>query len=89
MYPLVAVLAYAYLTRDGGIWRLVLPFSVGGAALAAYQSFLQRTNASCSFGGCAVIHVRPVTIPNQSLVAFCLVGACMLALAARERTTAP
>ncbi|GAD51644.1 disulfide bond formation protein BdbC, competence-related [Halarchaeum acidiphilum MH1-52-1] len=86
MYPLVAVLAYAYYTADTGIYRLVLPFCVGGAALAAYQSYLQVVaGGTCTFGGCAAVYIRPVTIPNQSLIAFCLIGLCTLGLAVRTR----
>ncbi|GGM62698.1 disulfide bond formation protein DsbB [Halarchaeum rubridurum] len=86
MYPLVGVLAYAFLTGDDGVYRLVLPFCAGGIALAAYQSYLQVVaGGTCTFGGCAAVHVRPVTIPNQSLVAFCLIAVCMVALAVRGR----
>lgn len=86
MYPLVGVLAYAFLTGDDEIYRLVLPFCAGGIALAAYQSYLQVVaGGTCTFGGCATIHVRPITIPNQSLVAFCLIALAMLGLAVRAR----
>nr|WP_245332862.1 disulfide bond formation protein B [Halarchaeum solikamskense] len=86
MYPLVGVLAYAWYTEDYGVYRLVLPFCAGGIALAAYQSYLQRVaGGTCTLGGCAAIHVRPVTIPNQSLVAFCLIALGMVVLAVRGR----
>ncbi|WP_435101941.1 disulfide bond formation protein B [Halarchaeum sp. P4] len=84
MYPLVGVLAYAWYTEDTGIYRLVLPFCAGGVAFAAYQSYLQVVAGNtCTFGGCATIYVRPVTIPNQSFVAFVLIGALMGVLAVR------
>jgi len=86
MYPLVGVLAYAWYTDDSGIYRLVLPFCAGGIALAAYQSYLQRVaGGTCTLGGCATIYIRPVTIPNQSFVAFCLIALCMVVLAIHAR----
>ncbi|GGL37350.1 hypothetical protein GCM10009037_21120 [Halarchaeum grantii] len=86
MYPLVGVLSYAWYTRDTGVYRLVLPFSVAGTALAAYQSYLQVVaGGTCALGGCATVYVRPVTIPNQSLLAFCLLTGLMAVLLVRAR----
>ena len=90
MYPLVGVLVYAAYTRDAGVYRLVLPFTILGGALAAYQSYLQVVaGGTCTFGGCATVHVRPVTIPNQSLLGFGLVAAAMVVLATRGRPSRP
>jgi len=86
MYPLVAVLAYGYLADDTAIYRLVLPFGVAGTLLAAYHSYLQAVAGNtCTFGGCATIYVRPITIPNQSLVAFLLITGFAATIAVRTR----
>lgn len=91
MYPLTAITAYAFLTEDTGIWRLVLPLSVLGLLVATYHSWLQlAADATCGFGGgCAAVQFRlplvGLTIPNQSLIAFLLITILMTALAATTR----
>ncbi|GGL56638.1 disulfide bond formation protein B [Halocalculus aciditolerans] len=91
MYPLTAIAAYAFLTRDAGVWRLVLPFSVLGAAVAAYHSWLQLTGTACGFGGggCTAVQYRlpalGLSIPNQSLLAFLAITALMGWLALSQR----
>ncbi|MFC7138425.1 disulfide bond formation protein B [Halosimplex aquaticum] len=88
MYPLVVVLGVALLERRVGVYRTVLPLSAGGAALAAYHSWLQLASGGrCAFGGCAAVQLRVVglTIPNLSLIAFVLITATAAALWADER----
>ncbi|WP_415380792.1 disulfide bond formation protein B [Halosimplex sp. TS25] len=89
MYPLVVVLGVALLERRTGVYRTVLPLSVGGAALAAYHSWLQLSSAGrCAFdGGCAAVQLRVVglSIPNLSLIAFVLITATVAMLWADRR----
>jgi disulfide bond formation protein DsbB len=86
MYPLVVVLGVAALDERPRIYRTVLPLSVGGAAVAAYHSWVQLQTAagSCSIGSCGAVLYRleplGLTIPNLSLVAFLLVTAAMVLL---------
>jgi disulfide bond formation protein DsbB len=78
MYPLVVVLGVAALERRPGVARTALPLSVFGGVLAAYHSWLQVTQTTCSVGviSCATVQYRLfgiLTIPNLSLLAFLLV----------------
>ena len=81
MYPLVVLLGEALLTEWRGVHRRVLPFVVPGLGVAGYHSWLQQASgAQCVVGGCATVQFRlagVLTIPNQSLVAFALVGLAM------------
>ncbi|KAB1193963.1 disulfide bond formation protein B [Haloferax sp. MBLA0076] len=78
MYPLVVVLGVAAVEDRGGVWKTVLPLSLGGAALAGYHTYLQITpGATCTVGGpCTSIQYPMLdgllTIPRLSLVAFVL-----------------
>ena len=88
MYPLVVVLGVAAYEDRAGVWRTVLPLSVGGAAIATYHSYLQAVTISCGFGGsCAVVQWRgPLvgfSIPNLSLIAFLLLTGVGVVLARR------
>lgn len=78
MYPLVVVLGEAVLVDWRGVHRRVLPFVIPGIAVAAYHSWLQLdAGGQCAIGGCAAVQFRlagALTIPNQSLVSFLLVG---------------
>ncbi|WP_436926427.1 disulfide bond formation protein B [Halosimplex amylolyticum] len=89
MYPLVVVIGVALLERRTGVYRTVLPLSVGGVAVAAYHSWLQvAAGGQCSFGGsCAAVQLRVVglSIPNLSLIAFALITAAAAALWAGDR----
>lgn len=83
MYPLTVVLGVALFHpgQDLAVGRFVLPLSVPGVAIAAYHSFLQLTpSATCSLGACSAVQFRLfglLSIPNQSLVAFLVVTACL------------
>lgn len=82
MYPLVVVLGYAALTDFDDAHRLVAPFPLIGAPISAYHSYLQTTpGITCSFGPCGYVQHRVLglSIPNQALVAFVLVGLAMVA----------
>jgi disulfide bond formation protein DsbB len=79
MYPLVVVLGVAAVEDRPGVWRTVLPLSIGGLAVSAYHSYLQAASVACGIGagGCAVVQWRAplvgLSIPNLSLAAFLLV----------------
>ncbi|MFC6975544.1 disulfide bond formation protein B [Halomicroarcula sp. GCM10025709] len=78
MYPLVVVLGVAAVEERPAVARTVLPLSVFGLGLAAYHSWLQVTQTTCSVGvvSCATVQYRLfglLTIPNLSLLAFSLV----------------
>ena len=79
MYPLVVVLGVAAYEDRPGVYRTALPLALGGTAVAAYHSVLQRTgDVVCGFGGgCATIQWQVpalgLSIPNLSLVAFVLI----------------
>ena len=88
MYPLVVVGGVAAVERRVGVWRTVLPLSLGGLAVAAYHVDLQVTpsaGGSCEIGGgCTAIQYPMfgglLTIPRLSLVAFLLVTVLALVL---------
>lgn len=91
MYPLVVVLGVAAFERRARVWRTVLPLSLGGAALAAYHSYIQVNpppgGGTCTVGGGCTAVLYPMlggllTIPRLSLLAFLLVSAGMVWLAA-------
>lgn len=81
MYPLVVVLGEAVLYDRRAVHRLVLPLALPGVVVATYHSWLQVTaGAQCAVGGCATVQFRlagVLTIPNQSLIAFGLIGLAM------------
>ena len=78
MYPLVVVLAVAAVERRVAVARAVLPLVGLGGTIAAYHSWLQVSQTICGVGvvGCAQVQYRVagLTVPNLSLLAFCLVG---------------
>ena len=82
MYPLVVVLGVATAERRPAVARTALPLVVGGAAIAAYHSWLQATQTTCGVGAfsCARVQYRVagLTVPNLSLLAFCLVGGAVV-----------
>ena len=81
MYPLVVVLGVAAVERRAAVAWTALPLVGLGAAIAAYHSRLQVTQTACGIGAvsCAQVQYRVagLTVPNLSLVAFCLVGAAV------------
>jgi disulfide bond formation protein DsbB len=90
MYPLVVVLGVAALEDRPGVWRTALPLAALGTGVAAYHSLLQVaavSGSTCSVAvGCASVQLALagglVTIPRLSLVAFLLVTAGLVAVAA-------
>lgn len=84
MYPLVLVVGAAVLERRPSAYRLVLVFSVPGAAIAAYQSYLQifEKGGQCTIISCSAVHLRilGLSIPNQSLLAFLLITLAMVGI---------
>lgn len=90
MYPLVVVLGVAAYEDRIGVWRTALPLSVGGAIVAAYHSYVQRTPAAtCSLdGGCTTVQYELfglLSIPNLALIAFSLVSLGLVVGARRNR----
>ncbi|MFC7075688.1 disulfide bond formation protein B [Haloarcula halophila] len=90
MYPLVVVVGVAAIEERSGVARTVLPLSVFGLALAAYHSWLQVTQTTCSVGvvSCATVQYRLfglLTIPNLSLLAFLLVTGIVAVASWRTR----
>jgi len=80
MYPLVVLFGYAVVRGHHDVYLAALPLSVLGIGVSAYQSYLQvASGATCSVGGCSVVHLRVLglTIPNQAFVGFVLVTAAM------------
>jgi len=81
MYPLVLVIGVAAVEERPAVARTALPLVGLGAAIAAYHSWLQVTQTSCDLGTVSCIQVQyrvlGLTIPNLSLLAFCLVGAAV------------
>ncbi|ELZ94244.1 disulfide bond formation protein DsbB [Haloferax mucosum ATCC BAA-1512] len=86
MYPLVVVLGVAALEDRSGVWKTVLPLSLGGVTLAGYHTYLQvAPGATCTVGGpCTSIQYPMLggllTIPRLSLVAFSLVAVLAVAV---------
>ena len=81
MYPLVVVLGYATVVGWPDVHRVVLPLAVPGLAIALYHSTLQTSpGGTCSVGGCAGVQLRVLglSIPNQSALAFALIGLGMV-----------
>ncbi|WP_411966776.1 disulfide bond formation protein B [Haloferax sp. YSSS75] len=91
MYPLVVVLGVAAVEDRGGIWKTVLPLSLGGMALAGYHTYLQVAGGTCTLGGpCASILYPMVdgllTIPRLSLIAFSLLTLATVAAARADKS---
>jgi len=91
MYPLVVVFAVGTLENRLSVWKTALPLSGLGVAVAAYHSVIQVTTdgTTCTVGGgCGAIYWQGLgvfTIPRLALVAFLLLSAGAVALAALER----
>jgi disulfide bond formation protein DsbB len=90
MYPLVVVGGVAAAEERPGVWRTVLPLSVGGTAVAAYHVYLQvrpTAAATCGVGGgCGAVQYPMLggllTIPRLSLLAFLVISVLTVVLAA-------
>ncbi len=82
MYPLVVVLGVAAVERRAAVAWTALPLVGAGAAIAAYHSWLQVSQTTCGVGAisCARVQYRVLglTVPNLSLLAFCLVGGAVV-----------
>ena len=93
MYPLVVVLGVAASERRAAVWKTALPLSVLGVGVAGYHTVLQLTpTVQCSAGvGCGAILWQGLgvfTIPRLALLAFGLVSAGLVGLAAVDRRAA-
>ena len=91
MYPLVVVLGVAAFEERSRVYLTGLPLALGGAAVAAYHSYIQLTPAAtCAVDGdCTAILWQGgfglLTIPRLALVAFLLIAAGLAALAVVDR----
>jgi len=87
MYPLVVVLGVAAVEDRPGVWKTVLPLSLGGLALSGYHSYLQvAPGATCTVGGpCTSIQYSMLggllTIPRLAFIGFALVTVLAVAVA--------
>lgn len=88
MYPLVVILAIGMLRRDTKLHQYVLPFSIGGTAVALYHNLLYykilpEGVQPCSLGvSCTSVQLQwfgLITIPMLSLAAFAVISVCVLA----------
>nr|WP_302084059.1 disulfide bond formation protein B [Salinibaculum sp. KK48] len=77
MYPLVPLLGYAAYMRSRELAPLILAYTLPGAAIAAYHSYIQLApSASCGSLACSTVNIRILwlSIPNQALLAFLLIS---------------
>ncbi|WP_148414335.1 disulfide bond formation protein B [Haloferax sp. KTX1] len=87
MYPLVVVLGVAAIEDRPGVWKTVLPLSLGGLALSGYHSYLQvAPGATCTVSGpCTSIQYPMLggllTIPRLAFIGFALVTVLAVAVA--------
>ncbi len=80
MYPQVVLLLIAMIRKDRSIIDYLVPFSVAGALIALYQSFIQWGFSFGAAGGCAAIggecakvyftSYSYITIPFMSFTVF-------------------
>ena len=84
MYPLVVVLGVAAFEERASVFRTAFPLTLGGAAIAAYHSWLQyaSTSTSCSFSDVSYAAVQyrlaGLTVPNLSLIAFTMIAIALV-----------
>jgi disulfide bond formation protein DsbB len=86
MYPLTLLIGIGCLRRDGHLAAYVLPFSLGGAAVALYHDLLIKTDwfppSPCRAGvPCNVDYLNlfdVITIPFLALTAFLLITLLLL-----------
>jgi disulfide bond formation protein DsbB len=92
MYPMVLILAIAFVLRDGRIWRYLLPLSAIGLLLSTYHVTIEL-RPSLAVGSCdaaAPCTVRLfailgfISIPVMAGSAFLLIVALMLVLRSVE-----
>ncbi|MBX3287760.1 MAG: disulfide bond formation protein B [Acidobacteria bacterium] len=92
MYPLVAIVAVAIITRDRWWKMYVLPFSITGLAVAVYHNLLYyhiipESITPCTEGvSCTSVQLEWlgfITIPLMSLTAFIIIN--ILALIHRSK----
>lgn len=98
MYPLVILISIGLLSRDKGLPRYVLPFSIIGLIIATvhvllYYGIIPESNVPCSAGiSCTTKYIEWfgfVTIPLLSLIAFSVITGCaVVALKAAKNTEA-
>ena len=89
MYPLSLFFLIGLFKGDTGLPLYLLPLTLFGVAIAAYQYALQigliETSAVCTAGACSIKYVEYlgyITIPFLSFIAFLLLT--MLLLFARK-----
>jgi disulfide bond formation protein DsbB len=94
MYPLVLVLAVAWLRRDAGGWLTALPFVVIGAPLSLYHWLVERVPSIASTSSCSLEtpcsspwfeKLGYVTLAWMCLSGFLLIGILLAASALRLR----
>lgn len=87
MYPIAAILAIGIYTKDKGVAKYVLPFSVIGLLIAFYHNLLYykilpESAAPCMLGvSCTTKQIEWfgfVTIPFLSLVGFAMITGAMV-----------
>jgi len=93
MFPMVLILAIAFVLRDGKIWRYLLPLAGIGLLLSAYHTMIELrpslavgtcdAAASCTVRLFAVLGF--ISIPVMAGSAFLLIAALMLVQRIVER----
>ena len=90
MYPLVVVLGVAAARGDREVWRMAVPLSAIGSAIAIWHVAIERNPAlggACDPAApCSIIWVREfgfLTLPTMALIGFVAIAG--LTLAARDR----
>lgn len=91
MYPLVVILAVAWLRRDTQVWRTAVPIAAIGAAISAWHIAIEQRPSLAGdvcdpAAPCALKWVEEfgfLTLPTMALIGFLAV--IVLSLAARDR----
>ena len=98
MYPLVIVLAVAWLRRDLQVWKTVLVFVVIGAPLSLYHWLVERVPAFAESSSCSITvpcttpyfeKLGFVTLAWMAMSSFLLIGVLMLCTAVGSRAYQP
>ena len=94
MYPLVLILAVAFLRSDPAVWRFAIPLPVVGLAISIYHVLLQynpsveivacSTGVSCSARYLAVFGF--VSIPTMAGAAFLLITGLLVVVRLGSQT---
>jgi len=94
MYPLLPVLAVAFIRGDAGVWRYGLPLSIPGLAIAAYHVVIQHVPSVeppvCAGDvPCSAVYVRVfdlISIPVMAGGAFLAITGLLLLTRLAEGT---